>query len=142
MCTWCWRESNAQEEFGRQNVAKEILSVIYYTHRHAGRHFAGGAENICPENNNLPKLHRSLPIEYTLCTEHFFIVQDFWATWPCTQKQSLPRIFSLYWIYVLHSGFLSNLHLPRNISSRGGVADPTAPLPRTPMSIPFNKAKK
>jgi len=56
------KESNAQQEFGRQNVAKEILSVIY-THRHAGRHFAGGAENICPENNNLPKLHRSTTIE-------------------------------------------------------------------------------
>jgi len=141
MCTWCWRESNAQEESGRQNVAKEILSVIY-THRHAGRHFAGGAGNICPENSNFPKLHRSPPIEYTLCIEHFFTVQDFWATCACPQKQSLPWNFSLYWINVLHSGFLSNLHLPWKISSREGAADPTAPLPRTPMSIPFDKAKK
>jgi len=29
MCTWCWRESNAKEELGRQNVAKGKLSVIY-----------------------------------------------------------------------------------------------------------------
>jgi len=25
---WCWRKSNAKEEFGRQNVLKERLSVI------------------------------------------------------------------------------------------------------------------
>jgi len=29
VCTWCWRKSNAKEEFARQNVAKERLSVIY-----------------------------------------------------------------------------------------------------------------
>jgi len=31
----------------------------------------------------------------------------------CPEKQSLPWKFSLYWIYFSHSGFLSNLCLPR-----------------------------
>ena len=46
------------------------------------------------------------------CIENFFTVQDFWATCACPEKQSLPWIFSLYWIYLLHSEFLSNLPLP------------------------------
>ena len=46
------------------------------------------------------------------CIENFFTVQDFWETCACPEKQGLPWKFSLYWIYLLHSGFLSNLHLP------------------------------
>ena len=48
------------------------------------------------------------------CTEYiFFIILDFFsATCACPEKQSVPWNFSLYWIYVLHSGFLSNLRLP------------------------------
>jgi len=70
----------------------------------------------------------------------FFIIQDFWATCDCPEKQSCSEIFhcieilfiisgflsilrlpwktecalnSLYWIYIFyHSGFLSNLRLP------------------------------
>jgi len=60
-CDGCARD--AEENWMRKkNLVKtcqrKILSVIY-THRHSGKHFPGGAENICPENNNLPKLHRS-----------------------------------------------------------------------------------
>jgi len=32
-----------------------IQKTKRYTHRRTGRHFTGGAEKICPENNNLPK---------------------------------------------------------------------------------------
>jgi len=66
-------------------------------------------------------------IDYTL-----FIIQDIWAICACPEKQIWPEIlhciemflsfrifeqimfawnFSLYWIYFLHSGFLSNLRL-------------------------------
>jgi len=46
------------------------------------------------------------------CIEYvFFIIQDFWATCACPEKQSLPWKFSLYWIYFLHSGVLRNLRL-------------------------------
>jgi len=27
---------------------------VSWSHRRTGRHFTGGAEKICPENNNLP----------------------------------------------------------------------------------------
>ena len=42
------------------------------------------------------------------CIEIFFIIQDFWETCACPEKQSLPEIF--HWIeYIFyHSGFLSN----------------------------------
>jgi len=46
------------------------------------------------------------------CIEYTFYIQDFWATCACPEKQSVPWNFSLYWIYFLHSGFLSNLRLP------------------------------
>ena len=46
------------------------------------------------------------------CIENIFTVQDFWATCACLEKQSFSSKFSLYWIYFLHSGFLSNLRLP------------------------------
>ena len=108
-----------------------------------GRHFTVGAEKICLENNNLPKLHRSLPIEYTLCIEHFFTVQDFWGTCACPQKQSLPWNFSLYWIYVLHSGFFSKLclpwkqSLPWNCSSPGVGRPPRPPAKSLHFGISF-----
>jgi len=44
--------------------------------------------------------------------EYTFHIQDFWATCACPEKQSVPWKFSLYRIYFLHSGFLSNLRLP------------------------------
>ena len=69
------------------------------------------AENMSPENNNLPKLHRSIPIEYSLhCVLNNFYHSGFWATCTCPEKQSLPWNFPLYWIYFLHSGS-SNLRL-------------------------------
>jgi len=75
------------------------------------------------------------------CIEIYFIIQDFWATSACPEKQSCPENFhcmeytfyiqnfwatlwlpwktelalnfSLYWICIFyHSGFLSNLRLP------------------------------
>ena len=47
------------------------------------------------------------------CIEYvFFIIQDFWATCACPEKQRCPGIFHLYWNNFNHSGFLSNLRLP------------------------------
>ena len=43
--------------------------------------------------------------------EHFFTGHDFWATCACPEKTELPWNFSLYWIYVSHSGF-KNLRFP------------------------------
>ena len=49
------------------------------------------------------------------CIENLFAVHDFWATCACPEKSELPWNFSLYWIYFLHSGFLSNFVLaPKN----------------------------
>ena len=39
------------------------------------------------------------------CIEYTFYIQDFWATLCLPWKTELPRNFSLYWIYILHSGF-------------------------------------
>ena len=47
-------------------------------------------------------------------------IQDFRAT------LRLSWIFSLYWIYLSHSGFFSNLRLPWNFSKRGSEAPPTS----------------
>jgi len=46
------------------------------------------------------------------CIENVFTVQHFWATCTCPETQTLPWNFSLYWIFFLHSWFLSNLRLP------------------------------
>jgi len=46
------------------------------------------------------------------CIEYTFYIQDFWAICACPYKESVPGNFSLYWIYFLHSGVLSHLHLP------------------------------
>jgi len=52
-------------------------------------------------------------IHWIHCIEKFFIVQHFWTTCTCPEKQSYHWKFSLYWLYTFyHSGFLSNLHLP------------------------------
>ena len=51
-------------------------------------------------------------IHSTHCIENIFTVQDFWANCACLEKLSVPWNFSLYWIYFLHSGFLSNFCLP------------------------------
>jgi len=40
-----------------------------------------------------------------------FRIQDFWATCACPENR-VPWNFSLYWIFFLHSGCLSNLRLP------------------------------
>ena len=48
------------------------------------------------------------------CIEHFFIVHDSWATCACPEKTELPWIFLLYWIYFLHSGFLTSCACPEN----------------------------
>jgi len=50
---------------------------------------------------------------YFHCIKHaFFIIQEFWVTRAFPEKTELPRYFSLYGIYFLHSEFLSNLRLP------------------------------
>jgi len=114
----------------------------------------------CPENQSALEFFTVLNIRYTsrvlsnfrlpwktevawiYCTEYiFFIIQEFWVTCACSEKQSCPGIFHcieytfyilnfwatcacpekqrvaslnlLYWIYIFyHSGVLSNLLLP------------------------------
>ena len=57
----------------------------------------------CPEKQSCPDIFH--------CIEHvFFIIQEFWVTCACPEKQRVPWNFSLYWMYFLHSGVLSNLH--------------------------------
>jgi len=55
----------------------------------------------------------------TECARKFFTVLIILFTFrsyeqlcACLEKQSVPWILSLYWIYFLHSGFLSHLRLP------------------------------
>ena len=45
------------------------------------------------------------------CIEYTFYIQDFWATCAYPQKQRVSWSFLLYWIYFLHSGFLSSFAL-------------------------------
>jgi len=61
----------------------------------------------CPEK-------QSLPWNFSLHW-NFFIFQDFWATCACPENRVCTENFHcMEWIYSLHSGFLSNLHLPWN----------------------------
>jgi len=53
-----------------------------------------------------PEKQRVPWIQYIECI--LFIIQDFWATCACPEKQRVPWNFSLSWIYFLHSEFLSN----------------------------------
>jgi len=48
------------------------------------------------------------------CIETFFTVHDFQATCACPEKTELPWKFLLYWIYILHSGFLTTCACPEN----------------------------
>ena len=58
-------------------------------------------------------LRNRVAVKFSTVLNIFFTTQDFWATWDCPEKQSLPWIFLLCWIYIFyHSGFLSNLRLP------------------------------
>jgi len=56
--------------------------------------------------------HSQANINWIHGVENFFTVQDFCATYSCPEKQCLSWKFSLYWIYLWHSGFFNNLHLP------------------------------
>jgi len=57
------------------------------------------------------------------------MIQDFWATCTCPEKQSVSWIHCIDYIF-LSSGFLSNLHLPWkqslpwNCLSHGGCRFP------------------
>ena len=46
------------------------------------------------------------------CIENSFTVHDIWGTCACPEKTELPWTFSLYWIYFLHSGFLTTCTYP------------------------------
>jgi len=50
--------------------------------------------------------------ESTVLNIYIFYHSEFWTTCACTEKQSLPRNFSLHWNIFYLSGFLSNLCLP------------------------------
>ena len=57
----------------------------------------------CPEKQSCPDIFH--------CIEQvFFIIQKFWVACACPEKQRVPCNFSLYGIYFLHSGVLSNMH--------------------------------
>ena len=53
--------------------------------------------------------------EYTIL-KNFSPFHDFWATCAYSEKQNLPWNISLYWVYFVHSGFLSNLRLPWKVA--------------------------
>ena len=61
-------------------------------------------------HNTLTQITRISPKWlYTEYTALKLFSPGVWATCACPEKQSLPRNFSLYWIYFSHSEFLSNL---------------------------------
>ena len=46
---------------------------------------------------------------------NIFIIQDFWATCACPENRvCIENFHCIEWMRFLHSGFLSNLHLPWN----------------------------
>jgi len=54
---------------------------------------------------------KKFALKITICPKNRqLVLKDFWATLCLPWKTELPWNFSLYWIYFLHSGVLSNLH--------------------------------
>jgi len=70
----------------------------------------------------------------------FFIIQDFWATCACPEKQSVRWKFSLDWIYFYIQDFWAtgacpeNRVCPENFQARG-----VATLPDYPLRVPMHK---
>ena len=62
-------------------------------------------------NPRFPWKKQSCP-DIFRCVEYTFYILNYWVTCACREKTELPRNFSIYRIYFLHSGFLSNLRLP------------------------------
>ena len=49
------------------------------------------------------------PIFFTVFEHVYFIIQNFWTTCACPEKQRVPWYFSLHWTCIFYqSGFLSN----------------------------------
>ena len=88
-CAWL-KEQNRPEIF-------TVLNIYFLSFR-IFEQLALALKNSCPEIFHF--------------IEIFFIIHDFWATWDCSETQSLPWNFSLHWNIFYHSGFLSNLRLP------------------------------
>ena len=63
-------------------------------------------------NLRLPWKNR-VALKFFTVLNILFIIQDFWATCVCPENRVCPGIFQLYWIYFYHSGFLSNSALAR-----------------------------
>jgi len=59
-------------------------------------------------------------------------------------KTELPWNFSLYWNIFYHSGFLSNLRLPRNFSNQGGwpLPPPRTHMDGTDICVPWTILQK
>jgi len=55
-------------------------------------------------------LKTEFPLKFFTVLNIFFTIQDLWATLCLPWKTELPWNLSLYWIYLLHSGVLTNLH--------------------------------
>jgi len=55
---------------------------------------------------------KQFPMKFFAVLNIFFIIQDFWATSTCLEKQSLPWIFPLYGTYFLHSEFWATCACP------------------------------
>jgi len=70
-----------------------------------------------------------------------FIIQDFWSTCACPEKQSCPEIFHCIEIFFIFQDFWATCACPENRVypenfQAGGAAAPLPPL-RTPMVMPF-----
>jgi len=76
-------------------------------------------------------LKNSLPWNFHCIEYVFFIIQDFWATWACPEKQSRPGIFhSIEYVFFIiqdfwaTSGCPENRVCPENFQARGAAARP------------------
>ena len=76
--------------------------TLYWKFFHSSRFWATCA---------FPEKKQSCP-EIFHCIEYIFYYSGFLSTALALKKTELPTNFSLYWIYFLHSGVLSNLRLP------------------------------
>jgi len=64
----------------------------------------------------------------------FFIIQDFWATCICAEKQSCPEIFHCFEIFFIIQEVWATCACPENIISSRGAATPRHP-PRMLMGL-------
>jgi len=115
-CKWIYTEYPALKIFHRSGFQQTLnrsatlrlpqtecaLNSLYWIYLFYHQGFFSNSR--LPENQSSPENFHS--VEYI-----FFIIQDFWATCACPEKQILPWNFPRYWTYLSHSGFLSSFRL-------------------------------